>query len=126
GEQVGHLEGARQAEAGAPVRREPRHVSPEELDGAARRAHLPGDEPEQRGLARPVRANHGESLALLDGERYVVDRGHATERAHDVTEPQRDGAGLPRGSLSCRGGAEATVLVNHYAPVLSRLYGGCL
>jgi hypothetical protein len=45
-----------------------------EQDLAGRGLHHSRQEPDQRGLAGGVRADHAEDLARLDGEREIADR----------------------------------------------------
>src|SRR5437899_11606602 len=63
GEEVRDLVGARQAEAGAPVRRVAGDVPPEERDAAVGRTGLAADQAEQRGLARAGGTNDRPALA---------------------------------------------------------------
>ena len=58
---LGHM---RDAERGALMRGERRHVPPPELDAPGRAADRPRDGPQQRGLARAVRPDDGDELPL--------------------------------------------------------------
>ena len=64
--------------APADVRLHLRDVLAVEEDRALRRVQQPGDRPHRRRLAGAVRADQGDDLALLDGERDV--RGCASMR----------------------------------------------
>jgi hypothetical protein len=62
------------------------------------RADDAGDRPQHRRFAGPVGTDQAEQLALVEGERHVVDRGHATEAhgyAGDFEQPAH-AAALPR------------------------------
>ena len=48
--------------------------------------HVAGDHVEQRGLARPVRAEHGEAVAAGDIEIDAVQGEKTTEGDDDVTQ----------------------------------------
>ena len=77
--QVGDLEGAGNAELGAPVRRQPRDVVTVEHDAAAGRRQHAGDGVEQRGLAGAVGTDDGAALAARDGQADAVDRAQGVE-----------------------------------------------
>ena len=61
----------------AGVGRLPGYVCAAELDGAAVRTLEPGDDPQQRRLARARRTEHREELALGDLEVHAGDREDA-------------------------------------------------
>ena len=77
-EQLGALPRAGEAAAGACVRRHPREIAPVEL-GAARVAHEARDRVDERRLARAVRSDQPDQLALLDDDVHLVDGAHAAE-----------------------------------------------
>jgi hypothetical protein len=55
-----------------------RHVAVADQDGARGRLFEAGDDPKQRRLAAPGRADEHHELAVLDLQLDVVDRDHAT------------------------------------------------
>jgi hypothetical protein len=63
-----------------------------EQDGALGRELEPGDDPEQRGLARPGRAEQGDQLARADPEVDAGERREAIETLGDLADI--DGHGL--------------------------------
>ena len=63
----------------------------------ARILHLEaGDHPQQGGLAAARRAEEADELALLDGERDVVERGERAEALGDALDAHVDGAASVR------------------------------
>ena len=72
------LEGAGNAKAGNPMRRQTQNIPAAETDGA-----LPAidaaDAVQHAGLAGAVRADQGKQFARLHRERYVVEHGQAAE-----------------------------------------------
>ena len=91
GEDAAELEAAADPGAGDPVGREPGHL-------AVAVGHRPGvgldhagDAVEERRLARAVGTDEGVDLALLEGDRGVVDGADAAERLGQARG--RDGAG---------------------------------
>ena len=72
---------AADAEARARVRRHRRHVGAGEHDAPVGRRDVAGDQVEHGGLAGAVRADHGQRLAVLDGEAHGV---HGLERAVEL------------------------------------------
>ena len=69
-----------------PAGRPPRDVPAKQVDTAAGRPHLAGDEPEQRGLARAVRSDDRDPLARAQGQRDPVDGDDTAEAAADSVE----------------------------------------
>ena len=61
-----------------------RDVDALEGDAARARPVGAGDAVQQAGLAGAVRADDGHQLALLDGERYIIERLDAAERQRDM------------------------------------------
>src|SRR5262249_30700540 len=100
---VGDLVRARQAERGAPVRRQPRDVVAEQRDAAARRPDLAADEAEQRGLARAVGADDRALLPGCDIEADAVDRAESAELLGESGEAQGDGVARGHLSSACTG-----------------------
>ena len=79
---VGVLEDQPQRAPRATIGGEVRHpveedMLPQQGDGAGVRGEQPTEDGRQRGLARPVGAQHADALALRDGERDVVQGDHA-------------------------------------------------
>ena len=85
-EQLDVLEGARDAERGDLVRRARQDALALEAYVAFGRVVEPRDQVEDRRLAGPVRPDQREDLALLDGERNLVDRHDAAEAQGDVVD----------------------------------------
>ena len=77
-EHAGLLVGARQPALGPLPGRHRRHVLAEELDGAGRRGQVARDDVEEGGLAGPVRAEDGPTLAVSDIE---IDVTHGEQPA---------------------------------------------
>src|SRR6185312_3306238 len=73
------LEGACDAEPAHAVRPEAVDPSPVEMDAAAARPQVAGDQTEGRRLAGAVGAHQPEDRPFLDREAEVVDRDHAAE-----------------------------------------------
>ena len=69
GEDAAALGDVADAELDDAVRDERRTVDPVERDGAARGVVKPREHPQRRGLARAVRAEERDDLALVDGQR---------------------------------------------------------
>src|SRR4051794_10486866 len=87
GGEAGVEEGLVREEADAPARGVARgHLLTADGDGAAGGAHGAAEEPQQRGLPRPVRPEHGEELAARQGE---ADAAHRRERAEPLLLPPR-------------------------------------
>ena len=85
-EDVGALEGARQAEPADRVRRPPGDVAAAEIDAAGVRDQVPGDHVEQRGLARAVGADDRRDLAGLHTQAHSAQGLEAAEGPrHSVT-----------------------------------------
>ena len=82
------LEGAGDAEPAHPVRPQAVDPLPVEMDGAAARPQIAGDQPEGRGLAGAVGAHQPEDRAFLHREAQLVDRDHAAEALADPLEAQ--------------------------------------
>src|SRR5438552_26108 len=59
-----------------------------ELDRARGGHQRAGEHVEDRALARTVRADQAENLALIDLERHAVDRGEATKTLHQAIDDQ--------------------------------------
>jgi hypothetical protein len=74
------------------------HVFATQLDASGVRPLEPRDQPQQRGLARPGRAEQGEELPLGHGEVDAVDR---VDLAVALAERhQADSRGRPRRQAS--------------------------
>ncbi len=89
------LEHAHVAEEGVVLEHEPHlplahrligRVFAVEVDGAMIRRLQPGDDPQQRGLARPGWAEQRDQLARRDVEAHVVQRREIAERLAQVTD----------------------------------------
>ena len=78
-EQVGELERAAEAGAGALRRRLARQVAPAQRHRSRRRLELPGDQVEVGGLAGAVRSDDGGQRARLERAGHAVDRDVAAE-----------------------------------------------
>ena len=76
------LEGAADAAVDDAVRGDARDLRAVEQDRSRRRHQRARQHVEDRALAGAVRADQAENLALLDPERYVVNRGEAAEALH--------------------------------------------
>src|SRR5438445_85480 len=73
------------------------HIFSAEFNPARIRTLETGDQPKQRGLARPRRAQQGEELPFGDGETHIVDREHAAVTLRDSLHPEGSGTEvLPR------------------------------
>jgi len=83
------LEGPREAERGAPLGREVRHVLAEEDDAAGGGRDLAGDEVEERRLARPVRADDAAALSWFEGQVDLLDRPEPAEGPGDSRDGER-------------------------------------
>ena len=95
GKDLRDLEGADHAEAEDGRRRGSRHVAPGEDDAARGRRQRPGDEVEEGGLARAVRADDRAHLAPRDGEADAVHRGEAAEAPRQLPRLEEGGARQP-------------------------------
>ena len=73
----------RDAEPGAPVRRDARQVATVEDHPPAVGLRYAEQAVEERGLARAVRTDQPDDLAFGDVEADVVERGDARERLRD-------------------------------------------
>src|SRR5581483_4172231 len=125
GERSRYLEGARNAEPAAPVRRERREVRAFEHDPAAVAAQRTGDAVDQRGLARAVRADDAEPFAGTHAEAHFAQRAETAEalrqrpdleqrRAHD--SPFRVLGRRIRPSMPC---GAATTKTTSNSPTMS-------
>src|SRR5262245_9935650 len=85
-ERAHELERARDALATHLVRGASRDVSTVELYAASIRTERTGDEIEQRGLARAVRAHDPDDLALAHAETHAAHRTDSTERLRHVRD----------------------------------------
>ena len=85
------LEGAADAAIDDAVRRAARDLVALEADRARGRRQRAGEHVEDRALARAVRADQAEDLALLDLERHVVDGGEAAEALDQPLDRQHAG-----------------------------------
>ena len=94
-ERLDDLERPRHAEASDAVARRLRDVLPVEDDRARRRLVEAGHAVHERGLARPVRADDAEDLALSDRE---VDAVHGGEAAELLRDPASLEDGMARDS----------------------------
>src|SRR5439155_10432488 len=98
-ERTRDLEGARKPHAAEAVRRQPADLPVLEADGAAVRTQRAGDEVEGRALARPVRPDEPEDLALAQRERHLVDRNEAAEALGEGGDYEHQGRPCKR--LDC-------------------------
>src|SRR5258706_16339778 len=83
---------------GAAAARHARDVPAQQVNRAAVRRELPGDEVEQRGLAGAVRADDEPPLARLDVEIDVGGDAQAAERLAELVDGERAhgfGSALP-------------------------------
>ena len=80
------------------VRRHLRNVAAAELDPPGVRPLEPGDQPEQRGLARSGGPEQGEELARPDHQVHVGERGHVAVPLPQAGDMDR------RTRTTCRGG----------------------
>ena len=85
-EQLDVLEGPRDPQRGDLVRRARQDALALEAYVALGGVVEPRDQVEDRRLAGPVRPDQREDLALLDGERNLVDRHDAAEAQGDVVD----------------------------------------
>src|SRR6266571_4189751 len=83
------LIGAREAAMGALMRFQPGDLLAEQPDRAGVARQIAGDEIEERGLPRAVRADDQPTLAWHHLQRDVVDRRQAAERFFQTAEVQR-------------------------------------
>ena len=83
-EQLDELEGARDAVAGHPMRRQPRDSHAVEGDAAARRHVEAADAVQQRRLPRPVRPHERRERAGRDGHTHARERAEPLELQRDV------------------------------------------
>jgi hypothetical protein len=79
GHRADQLERAADAERRPPIRRQPRHLPPAEVDGAAVGYVAARDQVEDGRLAGAVRADQPDDLARPDGQRDAVDRAEPAE-----------------------------------------------
>ena len=84
GEEPGLLVRARDAQPRAHARGQVRDVGAHQVDRAARGLEVPGDQVEQRRLARAVRAQDGAALAVRDVE---IDVAHGLHPAEAPADP---------------------------------------
>ena len=98
-EEADVLEGARDAESQALVRRQAIEGFTVKKDFAARAAKKPGHDVHRRAFAGAVRADQADDLALGDREIEVIDRAHAAEVARHAAQLKH----VP--SRRCRAGA---------------------
>ncbi len=94
GKRAHQLEGAADATPAHRVRREPIDALVPERDGALIGGEHPGDDVEQRGLARAVGADDGEDRALGHAEAHPVDREQAAEPLAYPVDCQQRAHGL--------------------------------
>src|SRR6267154_5819132 len=85
------LEGPADAAIDDPVRRETRDLRPGEFNRTRRRRKRAGEHVEDRALARAVRADQAEDLALIDLERYLVDGREAAKPFDQALDYQHGG-----------------------------------
>ena len=83
------LEGAADAQPGAVARSMPGDVAILEDDPPALRPVAAGDAVDDRGLARAVRADDREQLALADMEAHLGERAHAGKAQGDIVDFQQ-------------------------------------
>ncbi len=83
-EQTHVLEGTHHAHAGDLLARQPFQVLIAQHDGAARRLVETGQTVEDRSFSRPVRANQGDNLFLMQIQIHVVDRQQAAKTHHQT------------------------------------------
>ncbi len=79
------------------VRRPPADLVTLESDAPRIRRDEPGDQVEQRGLARAVRPDHADQLARPDGQRDVVGGRQSAEALAQPLDLQQGAAGPARG-----------------------------
>ena len=105
-EQLDALEGAPDAEARPPVRRQAADRHAAEPHRARVRPQRPAQAVEQRRLARAVRPDQADELALAHRQAHVGERGDAGELHRDVLGDEERIAGrhasVPRGGLGTR------------------------
>ena len=83
-QRLGELEGTHHAVAGNPVRHNPSHVLAVERPATCVGLVEPGDQVEERGLARPVGADQSRDASALDLQMLHIDGFEATECPGDV------------------------------------------
>ena len=88
-EQLDVLERARDAGAGDTMARQRGNVAIAQRDAARARLEHAGDDVEHRGLARAVRPDDREHLALLDRKAEIADRGQPAKPQRQVSRPRR-------------------------------------
>src|SRR5229473_2866325 len=93
GEGARDLEGAGEAEAPDAMRPEAVQHGPGERDRAAARPERAGDDVEERGLARAIRADETEDLALSEIEAHVAHRVERAELARRLSDREEGRAG---------------------------------
>ena len=109
-----HLEGARQSQRGACLRREARDVPAGEGHGSGRHRQVAGQAVEEGRLAGSVGADQAEDVALLDRHRDVIDRLEAAEGLGDVAGV--DQAHLRRSSSDSRPLGRKRAMITMMAP----------
>src|SRR2546423_1917154 len=85
-EQLRPLKDVGKSEPGALPGAKARDVLPAETDAAARRRGLAGECVDERGLPRPVRADHRPPLAFAEAQRHAVQRHDAAEYASEIAD----------------------------------------
>ena len=121
-EDLRHLEGARDAGDDDVARRQRGDVAPLELDRAAGRREIAGDEIDEGGLAGAVRADDADHLARCDLDLDIargddraegfVEPAHRKERAHEADRRRRrnsDQTPLGRKQMSSRRQMPSTI-----------------
>src|SRR5207248_1547914 len=106
-EQSGVLERTLQAQLGAFVRAQERHVLAHQADGALVRLGEARDDVEYRRLAGAIRTDQAEYLAVRDAESDVLDGADTTETLGDTGELKHRVDGLWRVRIT-RLGVQAT------------------
>src|SRR5208337_4128041 len=84
-------------------RRQPGDVLPRLDDAPAGRRIEPGDGAQQRRLAAARRADEGDELARVDGQRHVLEGDEVAEHLADPFDDEIRRAGLRRHGGGCRG-----------------------
>ena len=90
-ENLRHLEGAAEPEAGDLAHRTASDVAAQELDPAVGRRQVAGDHVDEGGLAGAVGADHADGLALLDSHVDVVGRDDGAEALLETLDVEYDG-----------------------------------
>ncbi len=94
-ERLRHLEGAADTQPPDAARGEPGDVLPGEHDAAAVGGELPANHVEDGRLAGAVRADDGDELARLDGERHAARSHHAAERLVEPLDAEQAHGAAP-------------------------------